>query len=152
MPPALFSVHHRFKTPYRSIILFGLIATLLLIPGFFAPDTFIRLGALYAFGSLLAFALAHLSILKLRIKHPEFPRPFKLKGNIKLKGHELPVTAILGLVATGGIWLVILVMYPYVRWVGFGWMILGIAIYCVFRRSKKLPLTQTAHKIAPPVD
>ncbi|MDY7018728.1 MAG: GlyGly-CTERM sorting domain-containing protein, partial [Chloroflexota bacterium] len=49
--------------------------------------------------------------------------------------------------ATGGIWLVIIMMYPYVRWVGFGWMILGIAIYCIFRRRKKLPLLQTAPKI-----
>ncbi|MDY7018512.1 MAG: APC family permease, partial [Chloroflexota bacterium] len=83
MPPALFSVHHKFKTPYRSIILFGFISILLLIPGFFAPDTFIKLGVLYAFGSLLAFAFAHASILKLRINHPEFTRPFKLKGSIK---------------------------------------------------------------------
>ena len=148
MPPALFSVHPKFKTPYQSIILFGLIAILLLIPGFFIPDAFVRLGGLYAFGSLLAFALAHASILKLRLKHPEFPRPFKLKANIKFGGHELPITAILGLVATSGIWLVIVVMYPYVRWVGFGWMLLGIVVYCIFRRRNRLPLVQAAPRKA----
>ena len=151
LPPALFSVHPKFKTPYRSIILFGFIAILLLIPGFFAPDTFVKLGGLYAFGSLLAFALAHASILRLRLKHPEFPRPFKLKANIKFGGRELPITAILGLVATSGIWLVIIVMYPYVRWVGFGWMSLGIVVYCIFRRRRRLPLWQTSSKIAPPL-
>ena len=147
MPAALFSVHHRFRTPYRSIILFGFISILLLIPGFFAPNTFIILGGLYAFGSLLAFALAHASIIQLRIKHPEFPRPFKLKGNIRFRGRELPITAILGLAATGGIWLVIMVMYPYVRWIGFGWMLLGFVIYYIFRRRKKLSLVKMAPKV-----
>jgi len=54
-------------------------------------------------------------------------------------------------VATSGIWLVIIVMYPYVRWVGFGWMSLGIVVYCIFRRRRRLPLWQTSSKIAPPL-
>ena len=149
LPSVLFSVHHKFKTPYQSIILFGFIAILLLIPGFFIPDAFVRLGGLYAFGSLLSFALAHASILKLRLKHPELPRPFKLKANIKFRGQELPITTILGLVATTGIWLVIVVMYPYVRWVGFGWMLIGFVGYYIFRRREKLPLVQVVPKGTP---
>ncbi len=152
LPPALFSVHPKFKTPYHSIILFGIIAILLLIPGFFVPDAFVKLGGLYAFGSLLAFSLAHASILKLRLKYPEFPRPFKLKANIKFGGRELPITAILGLAATSCIWLVIVVMYPYVRWVGFGWMALGAIGYVVFRHRKKLPLIREAPEAKLPVD
>jgi len=152
IPPALSKVHHRFRTPYKSIILFGIVAILLLIPGFFAPDTFIKLGGLYAFGSLLAFALAHASILRLRIKHPELPRPFKLKGNIKFRGHELPITALLGLVATATIWLVIVIMQPYARWIGFSWMAFGAVFYFIFRHRKHLPLIQTAQEIKVTID
>ena len=64
MPSALSKVHTRFRTPYISIILFCLVAILLLIPGFFISDFFESLGALYTFGSLLSFALAHAGVLQ----------------------------------------------------------------------------------------
>ena len=152
IPLALSAIHPRFKTPYRSVIIFALIAICLLIPGFFASNIFIHLGGLYAFGSLLAFALAHASILRLRIKQPELPRPFKVKGNIKIGGHALPVTTILGLVATTVIWVIVLIMQPYARWVGFGWMAFGFIVYFIFRRRKNLSLTQTAPEIKVSVD
>lgn len=152
VPLSLSKVHPRFNTPYRSVILFALIAILLLIPGFFASNIFVRLGGLYAFGSLLAFALAHASIIRLRIKHPALPRPFKLKGNIKVQGHELPITAILGLVATSVIWVIVLLMHPYARWVGFGWMALGAIVYVIFRHRKRLPLMRMAREAKVSVD
>lgn len=151
--PLLFSrVHHKFKTPYRAIILFSSVAILLLIPGFFKPETFVILGGLYVFGSLLAFSLAHASILRLRIRHPELSRPFKLRLNIKIKGYELPVTAILGLVFSSAIWLTIVTTQPYARWVGFGWMALGLITYFIFRHRKKLPLVRAAPVAKLPVD
>ena len=75
LPGVLSRIHHRFRTPYVSIITFCLVALVLLIPGFFAAGFFADLGALYIFGSLLVFALAHASIIGLRIKKPDLPRP-----------------------------------------------------------------------------
>jgi len=142
-PPALSRVHPRFKTPYISIILFSIIALLILIPGFFAANVFSNLGALYAVGSLLAFMFAHASIISLRIRKPELQRPFKLRLNIKIKGHELPITAILGLAILMIIWVIILISQPYSRWVGLAWMVSGLIIYYIYRRKAKLPLTHT---------
>ena len=151
--PLLFSrVHHKFETPYRAVILFSSVALLLLIPGFFKPETFVILGGLYVFGSLLAFSLAHASILRLRIRHPELSRPFKLRLNVKIKGYELPITAILGLVFSSAIWLTIVTTQPYARWVGLGWMALGLITYLVFRHRKKLPLIRVAPEAKLPVD
>ena len=147
LQPAILSrVHQRFKTPYISIILFSVIALLILIPGFFAADVFENMGALYAFGSLLAFMFAHASILSLRLRKPELNRPFKLRWNIRIKGRELPITAILGLVATSGIWIIILITQPYSRWVGIVWMLVGLIIYYLYRRKKNLPLTHIPRK------
>lgn len=143
VPPALSRVHHRFKTPYISIILFSVVALLILIPGFFAADVFANMGALYAVGSLLAFMFAHASIISLRIRKPELQRPFRLGGNIKIKGHALPITAILGLVILAVIWVIILITQPYSRWVGLAWMIVGLIIYYFYRRKAKLPITHT---------
>jgi APA family basic amino acid/polyamine antiporter len=139
VPPALSRVHHRFKTPYISIILFSLIAILILVPGFFATDVFANMGTLYAVGSLLAFMLAHASIIGLRVRKPELPRPFKLGWNIRIKGRELPVSAIIGLAATSVIWVIILVTESYSRWVGLGWMAGGLILYYVYRRSRHKP-------------
>jgi len=131
-------VHHRFRTPYLAIILFCLVSLLVLTPGFFSPNFFADLGALYVFGSLLCFALAHAAILALRIRQPNLPRPFKLSFNIKLGGRELPLTAILGLFSTLTIWLVIIVIQPASRWAGLGWMAIGLVIYYLYRRRLRV--------------
>jgi APA family basic amino acid/polyamine antiporter len=69
----------------------------------------------------------------LRVKQPKLERPFKLRGNIRIKGRELPVTAIIGLIATVAIWFVIINSQPYSRWLGLGWMALGLGLYILFR-------------------
>jgi APA family basic amino acid/polyamine antiporter len=139
VPPVLSRVHHHFKTPYISIILFSLIAIVVLVPGFFATDVFANMGALYAVGSLLAFMFAHASILSLRVKKPEMPRPFKLGWNIRIKGRELPVSAMIGLATTSVIWVIILITQSYSRWVGLGWMAGGLILYYIYRRSRHKP-------------
>jgi len=137
VPSALSRVHHQFKTPYISILLFSIAALVILVPGFFAVDVFENMGALYAFGSLLAFMFAHASILSLRIRKPELPRPFKLGWNLKIKGYELPISTVIGLVATGVIWLIILIAQPYSRWAGIVWMVVGLTIFYFYRRKQQ---------------
>lgn len=132
LPSAFNRVHARFRTPYVSIIAFSIIAILILMPGLFRGDItniFANLGGLYTFGSLLSFAFAHASILALRVRKPELNRPFKLRGNIRVGRHELPITALIGLVATLAIWAVIIVELDYSRWVGLGWMAVGLGGY-----------------------
>lgn len=146
LPAILGRVHHRFRTPYVTIILFCLVALLVLTPGFFATGFFADLGALYVFGSLLCFALAHAAILSLRTKKPQLLRPFKLGWNIRVKGRELPLTAILGLAATSIIWAVVVITQPYSRWVGIIWMVTGWTIYYLYRRKEHLPLTHVPRK------
>ena len=86
---------------------------------------------------------AHASILSLRIRKPELPRPFKIGWNIKIKGYELPVSTMVGLTATATIWVIILATQPYSRLVGFTWMACGLIIYYLYRRRKHMPLTHT---------
>jgi APA family basic amino acid/polyamine antiporter len=146
LPATLSRVHHRFRTPYIAIILFCLISLLVLTPGFFSTHFFADLGALYVFGSLLCFALAHASILALRMRKPDLERPFKLSWNIRVKGRGLPITAILGLVATFGIWIIIMITQPYSRWVGASWMVIGLIVYCLYRWTSRMPLTHIPEK------
>ena len=142
LPEIMGRVNPKSKTPNFSIILFTCIAIVLQSPGFFAPDMYSNLGGLYAFGSMLSFALAHASIIALRIRMPDVERPFKLAWNIKIRGKSLPVTALLGLLGTVIIWIVVVVMQPYSRWVGFAWMGMGVVIYWYTQKRRNKGNTQ----------
>lgn len=144
VPAPLSRVHPRFKTPYISIIVFSLVAIVILILGFFAEDAFKNVGSLYAFGSLLAFVFAHASILRLRATKPDLPRPFKLGWNLRIKGREFPLSAIIGLVATLAIWFIILITQLSSLWTGIIWMAVGLVIYFFYQRKKRLRPTSTS--------
>lgn len=143
IPKFIGKVHPHFKTPYIAIIAFSLLAVLLQLPGFFVPDMYSTLGGLYAFGSMLSFAIAHASILALRIRMPEANRPFKLGLNIKIKNSSLPLTAILGLLGTAAIWVIVIIMQPYSRGVGFGWIGIGLVLYWITHRKNRSKLNTT---------
>lgn len=147
LPGHLGRIHQRFRTPYVAITLFCIISVLILTPGFFSDRFFSDLGALYVFGSLLCFALAHAAVLNLRIKKPNLPRPFKIRPNVLFRGKELPITALLGLIATFTIWIVVIVTQPYSRWAGTIWIAVGLAVFLVYRRSKHLPLTHLPKQV-----
>ena len=99
---------------------------------------------LYAFGSLLAFMFSHASILSLRIRRPELERPFKLGWNLRIAGRELPVSAIIGVLATSTIWTIILITQPISRWAGLIWMLIGLVIYYLYQRRRRATPTITS--------
>ncbi|MGD0352589.1 MAG: APC family permease [Dehalococcoidia bacterium] len=137
VPGVLATIHPRFRTPWVAIIFFSAISIVLLIPGFFAPKAFINLGGLYAFGAAMTYFLAHASILKLRDKYPALHRPFKIGANFKIGGREIPITSILGMLVTAFVWLVLVITQTYSRWVGLGWMVVGLGVYFLFRWRKR---------------
>ena len=131
--PGLFSnLSKKSHVPMNSIMLFSAIAIVLVSTGKveFLAD-------LYAFGAVLAYTLAHLSIIALRIKEPQLPRPFKIPINIKVKGKEIPVTAILGGLVTAATWIIVVYTHPIGRIVGFAWLAVGLTIFYFYRRHNK---------------
>ena len=51
---------------------------------------------IYAFGALLAFTIAHLSIIVLRVREPDRRRPYRMPFNVRLRGVDWPLPAVLG--------------------------------------------------------
>jgi amino acid transporter len=80
--------HKRFGTSYRLInLIVGLqILTILLSRG----DVFI-LGEAYAFGVIWSFAFNAISVLILRFKQPDAPRPWRVPFNPRIGGREIPL-------------------------------------------------------------
>lgn len=149
LPAFLMKIHPTFRTPHLAIIVFSVGAILLLVPGFYAPGILLKLGDLYSFGAMLAFTLAHASIIALRVKRPNLPRPFEPWGNVRWRGSRIPISAILGMLGTFSVWLIVIFTHPWGRTVGFIWLAIGITSYVFYRRRQGLSLTLTVKAPGP---
>jgi basic amino acid/polyamine antiporter, APA family len=129
--PELFRrLHPRFKTPALSLVVFaGLIPIIVLLPGKTA-----FLGDMYAFGAMLSFTIAHLSVIALRMHTRDDAEAFKIRPNLRFRGVDWPLFALFGAFGTGAAWLVVVVQKPGPRWAGLGWLAAGLVVYVAYRR------------------
>jgi APA family basic amino acid/polyamine antiporter len=144
LPDRLRRLHPRYRTPWIGIIVFGVAAILITLPG---QATF--LGNLYAFGAMLSFTIAHLALIRLRVARPDVPRPYRPPGNATWHGHDIPLFAVVGGLGTAAAFCVTVGLHPAVAVTGVGWLALGVVVYVLYRRSQGLDLAST-HKVAIP--
>lgn len=147
LPAGISSVQPRFRVPGRAIIIFSGLACLMIMLGRVSILT-----DLYAFGAVLAYTMAHVSIITLRIKEPNLKRPFKIPLNIRIRKKDIPVTAVIGGLATATTWLIVVYTHSYGRIVGFAWIIVGLLIYILFRRITHRPIIAKARESRPKLE
>ena len=145
LPEIFRRLHPRFKTPWLALLVFaGVAPCVIILPG---QTTF--LGTLYSFAATLSFTVAHASVVALRSKKRDEELLFKAAPNLHVRGVDWPLFAILGGIATGVSFLVIVVQNPATRWTGLAWLALGFAFYAVYRRRVVgASLTETVHAAA----
>jgi APA family basic amino acid/polyamine antiporter len=129
IPSWLGKLERRKATPYVAITICGVIALGLVI-----PTNVKLLAGIYAFGATLAITIAHLSIIRLRVKDPERPRPFRIPLSVPWRGAELPLPAILAALLSGLAFISVLAYHETARLVGGGWMVFGLIFYVVYRK------------------
>jgi APA family basic amino acid/polyamine antiporter len=144
VPSRLSRLHPRFSTPWIGILLFGAVACLTIIPG---QAEF--LGNMYAFGAMLSFTVAHVSVIRLRMKEPERPRPYRGPGTLRIAGRQLPLFAVLGGLGTGLAFVVVTILHLAVAAAGLLWLALGMALYVAYRRRLGLGLRVTTKAVQP---
>ena len=144
VPDALRRLHPQHGTPWLGILLFGVIAILALLPG---DELF--LGSVYSFGALLSFTLAHAAVARLRATRPDLARPYRGPGNVRIRGYDAPLFAIVGGTFTAAAFVVITLLNPAVAAAGVAWLVLGAALYVGHRTRQGLDLT-TTHRVAVP--
>ena len=144
LPERLRRLHPRFRTPYVAIIVFGTLACVTILPG---QAEF--LGTVYAFGAMLGFTMAHASVIALRFTQPDVERPYRSPWNVRIRGAEVPVTAVLGGLGTGAAFVVVTVLNVETLITGGLWIAMGIATYVVYRRRQGLTLRETNKIVMP---
>ncbi|MGB9021931.1 MAG: APC family permease [Candidatus Bathyarchaeia archaeon] len=150
MPAWFYKVHRKFRTPVRTIAVFGLIGATIALLGelHFVAD-------LYNFGALLSYVIVNISLIVLRNKEPDAYRAWKLPGTLKIRFREklifVPVISVIGTIATGTMWAFVIGFHAEGRIVGAIWLAIGIIGFIVFRRSRKMSIigNEVGKTIAP---
>lgn len=131
IPSALGRLHPRRGTPFVLIAMASLIAVALVIPA----DLDLLVG-IYAFGAMLAFTIAHASIVALRYREPERRRFYRVPLSVRFAGGDLPLPAVAGAVIGAAGWVAVIFVHAGARYVGAAWLLGGLIFYVVYRRSQ----------------
>jgi APA family basic amino acid/polyamine antiporter len=141
-------LHPRLRTPWRSLIFFSaMFPILLMLPGLAIRDREVNfLGTMYSFGAMLSFAIANLSLIALRYRFRDAELAYKARPNIRFRGVDWPLFAIIGLFGTAAAWLSITIQESTTRIAGLGWLVAGFALFIFYRkRVLRIPLRETTH-------
>jgi APA family basic amino acid/polyamine antiporter len=139
LPSVFRRLHPKLKTPWLSLVVFaGIGPTMFLLSG--KVDF---LGRMYAFGAMLSFTIAHLSVVALRVRRPDDELEWRARPNLMIRGVSWPLFAIIGALGTGAAWLVVVIKDAPTRYAGTAWLAVGLVFYVLYRRSLKLSLRGT---------
>ncbi|GAC1520399.1 MAG: hypothetical protein NVS2B6_03900 [Thermoleophilaceae bacterium] len=135
IPSLLGRLDPRASTPFVAIGLAGVVTLAL------ASTTDVEfLAGIYAFGAMLVFTIAHLSVITLRFREPERTRIFRVPWSIAVGSGTVPVPAALGAIAGVLGWISVLILHAGARYVGGVWMVGGVVLYTIYRRTQGKPL------------
>ncbi len=139
LPEVFRRLHPRFKTPWLALIIFAGVFSIL----FMLPGNVDFIGRMYAFGAMLSFTIAHVSLIQMRRKPPPVEDPYRLPPNLRVRGVDWPLFAILGGAATAVAFLVVVVQDAPTRYAGLTWLAAGFVFYAVYRHRLGIPLRET---------
>ena len=131
IPVRLGRLHPRHGTPSLAILTAGAIALVLV-----ATADLEFLARLFAFGAMLTFVIAHVSVIVLRFREPQVRRAFRVPLWVKVRGAQVPLPAVVGAVMAAGAWVTVVVLSEGARIAGLLWMAAGIALYVLYRRRQ----------------
>ena len=135
LPTRLGRLHPRWGTPWLVMVVAGVVAMVLV--SFRDMDALV---GTMAFGAMTAVTIAHVSVVRLRFKEPDADRVYRIPVNVRVRGVDVPLPAVLGALLSAAVWVSIVVSHPAARAVGLAWMAVGVVGYVAYRRMHHLPV------------
>jgi APA family basic amino acid/polyamine antiporter len=102
-----------------------------------ANDPVRFLASLYSFGVLIAFTAAQVAVVRLRYTEPDLPRPYRAPGNVRIRGTEVPLAALIGAPLTFVIWIFAILTHDAARIAGPIWLAFGALVFVGSRISAR---------------
>jgi APA family basic amino acid/polyamine antiporter len=131
MPSAVGRLHPRYATPYVTIAIASVAAFVLTT----TADVELLAG-LFAFGATLAFAIAHVSVIRLRFREGDRPSAYRIPLGVPIAGARVPLPAVLGAVLAIGAWISVVALHRGALIAGGSWMVAGLVLYVVYRKTQ----------------
>ncbi len=135
IPSGVGRLSPRWGTPWLLIAAAAVVAAALTL-----PDNIDFLVGIYAFGALVAFTIAHLSVIALRYREKGKASRYVVPLSVSFRGGRLPLPAVAGAVLSMAGLVIILIYHAPARYLGLGWTLLGLALYAAYRTSQDKPL------------
>jgi APA family basic amino acid/polyamine antiporter len=98
---------------------------------------------MYAFGAMLSFTIAHVSVIRLRLTQPDHERPYRGPGTLRIAGRALPLFALVGGLGTFLAFVTVTALHITVALAGVAWLTVGIGVFILYRRNQGLDLVTT---------
>jgi APA family basic amino acid/polyamine antiporter len=129
LPRAFGRLSRRTLVSPATIISTAAISAAILLIAKAANDPVRFLASLYSFGVLIAFTAAQVAVVRLRFTEPGLERPFRVPGNVRIRGTEVPVAALIGAPLTFVIWIAAFLTHDAARVLGPIWLGLGALVF-----------------------
>jgi basic amino acid/polyamine antiporter, APA family len=137
IPSAVGRLHRRRGTPYLAIIIAAVLAFALAV-----PRDLEFLAGVFAFGSMISFAIAHLSVIVLRFREPDRPSAFRVPLSVPVRGARIPLPTVFGALVSILVWASVVAFHEGGRVIGSLWMAAGVTLYVIYRRGQGKSLTR----------
>jgi APA family basic amino acid/polyamine antiporter len=130
VPPVFAAVHPKYRTPYKSQMLFFVFTSLFAA---FIPENIV--GEMTSIGTLFAFMLVCAGVWIMRVRRPDIPRGFVVPA--------VPVVSTLGIIVCGAM----IYGLGWTNWLRLAlWLVIGLFFY--FGYGMKHSRLQTARQAA----
>jgi len=123
LPRWLGDIHPQYRTPYKAVLLIGLLSAMAPL---FGRQTMVWLVDAGSFGTIVAYAFVALSFLVLRRNEPEMERPYRVRY-----GRTIGSAAFVCSTAIAILFLPFspaALLWPYEWVIVGGWCILGVVL------------------------
>lgn len=131
VPSTIGRLHPKYGTPYIAAAAVALVAS-----GLAMLDDPELLITIFAFGALITFTIANLSIIRLRFKEPAAARAYRVPLSIPIGAGSLPLPSLVALIGSVAALIGVILLRHTATIVGGVWLLLGIALYVSYRKTQ----------------